>query len=575
MKYIELVKVYQKLEGVSGKIDKTNIISDFLKSANSSDLEYIVMLLVGRVFPEWSDKELGFANQMMIKAIAKAFGKSTEDVAKVFSKRGDLGIVAEEMAKKRAQGTLVKKQLEIADVFTRLQKIAEQSGQGSTERKINLVVELISQAKPEEAKYIVRTVLEELRVGVAEGIIRDAISSAFGVSPEAVENAWYLLQDYGTIARIAREKGERGLKNVKIKIGNPVYVLLGEKAPSLKDAMESFERCALEWKYDGARVQIQKDGNNFYIYTRRLENITKQFPDLIELAKECIKAKTAIVEGEVIAIDPKTGKPRPFQILSQRIKRKYDIDKMVKEIPIQVNLFDVIYVNGKDTFNTKFIERRKILEKIISEKKGKFQLAKEIITNDLKVAEEFYKDALANGQEGVMVKNLDALYVPGRSVEGGWLKVKPTLENLDLVIVGATWGTGKRAGWLGSYVLACRDPDTGNFLECGMLGTGVKEKKTKQDDVTMEDLTKLLKPYIESEKGNFVKIKPKIVIEVAYEEIQKSPAYSSGFALRFPRFVRIRSPEKGPDEADTIERIKHIYEIQKARGGEHHEASES
>ncbi|MEM5771968.1 MAG: ATP-dependent DNA ligase [Candidatus Aenigmatarchaeota archaeon] len=563
MKYLELVKLYQKLEKISGKLEKTDIIAEFLKNTPEDDLEKVILLLSGRVFPVWSDKELGIANQLMIKAISKAFGKSNENVTKAFNKIGDLGIVAEEMAKGRTQSILIKKQLLVENVFTGLQKIAEQSGAGSMERKLNLIIELIAQAKPEEAKYIVRTALEELRVGVAEGLIRDAIAKAFNVDVDLVEKAWFITQDYGKVAKIAKEKGENGLKNIKITLGNPIYVLLGEKAPSLKDALESYEKTAIEIKYDGARVQIHKKGNEIYLYTRRLENITKQFPDLVELARECIKAKAAIVEGEVIAIDKKTEKPLPFQLLSQRIKRKYDIEKMVKEIPIQVNIFDIIYLNGKDTFNIKFSERRKMLEKIIKIKPGKFQLAEQLITHDLKEAEKFYENALKNGQEGVMVKNLDAFYVPGRTVAGGWLKVKPTLENLDLVIVGASWGTGKRAGWLGSYILACRDPDTGKFLECGMLGTGIKEKKTSPEDFTMEEMTKLLKPYIESEKGNEVKIKPKIVIEVAYEEIQRSPAYSSGFALRFPRFVRLRSPEKGPEEADTIERIKHIYEIQK------------
>lgn len=309
---------------------------------------------------------------------------------------------------------------------------------------------------------------------------------------------------------------------------------------------------------------IEKKGDQIWLYTRRLENVTEQFPDLVKLCKN-INARECIIEGETLAVDKKTGKPTPFQCLSQRIHRKYDIQQMTKEIPIQVNLFDIVYLNGKLLFDLPLKTRRAILEKNITQIQGKFQLSYALVTKDLKKAEQFYKQALAAGQEGLMVKNLDAKYVPGRRVAGGWLKVKPLMETLDLAIVGATWGTGKRTGWLGSFILACRDPDTGEFLECGMLGTGVKEKVTKPEDVTLGQMTELLKEHIEFEKDNTVKIKPKILIEVAYEEIQKSPTYSSGYALRFPRFIRLRHMEKPPEETDTIQRIEHLYKIQKGK----------
>ncbi|MEM5782586.1 MAG: ATP-dependent DNA ligase [Candidatus Aenigmatarchaeota archaeon] len=565
MKYALLAEVYEKLESISGKIEKTNIISKILTEASKDLLPKIVLLLNGRVFPSWSEEEIGIANQLMIRAIAKSYGIGVENVIKSFKKIGDLGLVAEEFASKRRQITLGVKELTIEKVFDNLQLIATQTGDGSQERKLNLITELLVQAKPKEAKYIVRTVLGELRVGVAEGIVRDAIAQAFKVSPEIVENAWFLNPDYGEIAKIAKEKGELGLKKVKIEIGKPIMVLLAEKAPSLEDAVKSFDKVALEYKYDGARMIIEKDEkNNFWIYTRRLENVTKAFPDVVELCKKGLKAKSCIVDGEGIAINPKNGRPMPFQFLSQRIKRKYDIEKAVKEIPVQLNLFDVVYLNGEILFDLPLEKRRKILSSIVKTIPGKLQLAKQLVAKDLKEAEKFYKEALDAGHEGLIVKNLEAKYQPGRRVAGGWLKVKPVMESLDLVIIGAAWGTGKRAGWLGSYILGCRDPDTGKFLECGMLGTGIKEKKTNPNDVTFLDMTKILKPYIEYEKGSEVKIKPKVVIEVAYEEIQKSPTYSSGWALRFPRFLRIRW-DKGPEEADDLERIIHLYEIQKGK----------
>jgi len=354
------------------------------------------------------------------------------------------------------------------------------------------------------------------------------------------------------------------LEEVKITLGSPVSVLLAEKAPSLKDALESFDNAAMEFKYDGMRAQIHKDKNKIWIYTRRLENVTKAFPDLVEICRKHIKADKCIVEGEALAINPKTGKPLPFQRLSQRIKRKYDIEKTIEEIPVKIDFFDIIYLNGKSLFDKSFEQRREILKKIIKVAPGKIELTKQLITKDLKDAEEFYKKSLKEGQEGLMVKNLEAKYQPGRRVAGGWLKVKPTLESLDLAIIGATWGTGKRAGWLGSFILGCKDAKTERFLECGMMGTGVKEKKTSSDDVTFASLTKMLKPYIVSEKGNKVKIEPKVVVEVAYEEIQKSPTYSSGFALRFPRLVRVRF-DRRPEDVDDKKRIERIFKIQKGR----------
>jgi len=564
MEYLKLAEVYEKLESKSGKLEKTHIVSKILAESSKELLSKIVLLINGRVFPSWSEEELGVANQLMIKAISKSYGISESDVVKNFKKTGDLGITVEELSTKRKQITLGRKNLTIDKVFENIQLISKQVGSRSQERKLNLIIELLIQAKPKEAKYIVRTILGELRIGVAEGIVRDAIAESFNISPENVENAWFLNPDYGEIAQIAKERGIEGLKKIKIELGKPIMVLLAEKAPSLEDAIKSFDKVALEYKYDGARFLVHKKDEKIWIFTRRLENVTKAFPEVAELCRNNLKSKECIVDGECVAINPKNKRPVPFQMLSQRIKRKYDIEKIIKEIPVELNLFDIVYLEGKALFDQTLEKRRDILKSIVKVIPGKIQLAKQLITKDIKEADAFYKEALKAGHEGLIVKNLEAKYQSGRRVAGGWLKVKPVMESLDLVITGATWGTGKRTGFLGSYILSCRDPDTGKFLECGMLGTGVKEKKTKEEDVTLQDLTKLLKPNIEFEKGNEVKIKPKIVIEVAYEEIQKSPTYSSGFALRFPRFIRIRI-DKGADEADTTQRIATLFEMQKGK----------
>lgn len=566
MDYSELVPVYEYLEKTSSRLKKTEAIADILKKTETGLLPKVVLLLQGRVFPSWSEKEIGIASKIAAKIISTSTGFSGERVIKAFRKAGDFGLVLEEFAKKKKQSTLFKKHLTIEHVFDNIQKLASVEGKGSQERKYGLVSELIASASPAGAKYIIRTVLGELRIGVAHGIMRDAITKAFILKDpkhavKIVEWAWFLRPDYGEIAVIAKTKGLSGLKKVKLELGKPYHVLLAERSKGLKDALEKFARPALEFKYDGARIIVHKKGSKVWLFTRRLENITRQFPDVVNLVKICVRAHDCIIEGEMLAIDKKTGKPMQFQALSQRIKRKYDIEKTVKNIPVEVDVFDIVYLNGRSLFESTLEKRRVWLKGIIKEKK-RFSLAKQLVTKDFKKAERFYNQALAAGQEGLIVKNLDASYQPGRRV-GYWLKVKPVMENLDLAIIGATWGTGKRAGSFGSFVLGCRRGD--QFVECGMIGTGIKEKiENKDEDVTFKQLTGLLKPHIESQSGNQARIKPNIIVEVAYEEIQRSPNYESGFALRFPRVVRLRS-DRSVQDADTVERIEKLYGQQ--RGG--------
>lgn len=572
MLYETLVELYDFLEKNPSRLVKIDKISEFLRKTKIDELPMVTLMLQGKVFPSYSDNDIGIAGKMMVRIISKATGFSEREIMKIHNKKGDFGLTSEDVKNRKRQSTLGNRKLTVKNVFSNLRKLASTEGRGSQSVKMNLVRELITHSTPRESKYIVRTVLLELRIGVAAGVIRDSIARAFlphenpeemKKSVKAAEWAWFLRSDYSEIARIAKEKGLPGLKKIKPKLGLPVRPLLGEKSPGLKDALDSFEKCAVEFKYDGMRTQIHVKGDRVWLFTRRLEDVTDAFPDIVEMVKECVKSDELIIEGEALGIDSKTGSPLPFQNLSQRIHRKYDIERMVKKIPVQVNLFDAIMVNGKTLFHTEFLKRRKILEGIIREKPGRFTLAEQLITKDLKKAERFYSRALRAKQEGVMVKNLEAFYHPGRRVAGGMLKVKPLMETLDLVITGAHWGTGKRAKWLGSFILSCRKGE--EFLECGMMGTGIKEKSAEKDDVTFERLTRILRPHVSSEKGNKVIIKPSLVVEVAYEEIQKSPNYSSGYALRFPRLVRLRSDEKKPEQADTLERIEHLYGIQKGK----------
>lgn len=566
MEYKILVDFYERLESVSSKLAKTDILAELFNQASLEELPKVVLLTQGIVYPKYTMVELGIATQLMIRAITKASGFKAREIEEKFAKTGDLGFVVEECLKKRKQAVLLRKKLTVNGVFENLRRIAKMTGAGSQERKLNLIAELIVSARPKEARYIVRTILNELRIGVAEGLIRDAIVKAFlpcstkeekEKSTKAVEYAWNILSDFSEVAKIAKKRGVSGLLKVKIELGRPIQVMLGLAAKSIESVVKEFGKVAAEWKYDGMRVMIQKRENKIWLFTRRQEDVTSQFPDIVELARKGLKAKECIVEGEALGMDVRTGYPLPFQKLSQRIQRKYEIELMVKQIPVQVNLFDIVYLNGKMLFEKKFIDRRKILERVVKPIPGRFQLTKQIVTSDLKQLEQFYHEALNAKQEGLFLKVLNSKYVFGRHV-GGWYKIKPLMESLDLVIVGAEWGTGARAKWLSSYVLACRDPNTGRFLPCGMMGSGLTEEQ-------FEDMTKRLKPLITKKRGKSVEVKPKIVVEVGYQEIQKSPNYGSGMALRFPRLIRLR-PEKGPEEADTLERVRRLYKSQGRMG---------
>ncbi|MCD6092489.1 MAG: ATP-dependent DNA ligase [Candidatus Aenigmarchaeota archaeon] len=551
MMYRQLADVYEKLEATTKKLEKRDILSELYKKCSSEELAKVVLLSMGVVYPR-GELELGIANEMMKKVIQNIYGIDKHELEKKFKETGDLGLTAEFFIRHKKQQTLMKRDLTIEKVFENLRKLPKITGVGSQERKIALISELLSCAKEKEARYLVRTVLGEMRIGVAAGIVRDAIAKAFNKEPKDVEHVFNILGDYGKVAEMAK----KGKMKAEIIPGSPLRVMLAERAPDLKTALEKFENPAIEMKYDGLRVVIHKQGSSVKLFSRRLDEITKQFPEVVEWSRKLIKADEAIVEGELLSVDSQ-GRPRPFQLLSRRIQRKYGIERMVREIPVQMNLFDLVYFNKENYMRKPLKERWKKLNEIITEKKGKFQLAEHIETKDFKKANKFYHYCLSKGEEGVMVKNLDAHYQPGKRV-GYWLKCKPIMEPLDLVIIGAEWGEGKRAKWLGSLILGARDSETGKFLPTGMLGSGLTEEQLKE-------ITKKLKNLIIEEKGRVVRIKPEIVVEVGYEEIQQSPKYPSGYALRFPRLLRFRENEKNPEDADTVQTIKKLFNMQRGR----------
>jgi DNA ligase-1 len=584
MQYHKLVDVYENLESTPKRLGKTHIISEFLKHTSTEDLPTIMLLLEGRLFPNWDNREVGVASRLILKAISIASGIEANKVEKEWKKTGDLGLVAENLIKGKRQRTLHSHELTVKKVFTNLRRLPELQGQGTVERKIQLISELLTSAKPKEAKYIVRTILQVLRVGVGEGSVRDAITWAFFPDKiklkfdekennieiedreeynkyvDAVQKAYDVTNDFAPVAESAKTKGLNGLKDMNLAVGVPIKVMLALKASNAEEGFERVGKPAeLEYKYDGFRIQAHKKHDEINLFTRRLENVTAQFPEVVECIKHHVKGKEFIIDSEAVGYSKKSGKYLPFQSISQRIKRKYDIERMSKEFPVELNVFDIIYYNGKSYLNEPFEERRKLLEKIVKKEKKKIVLSKKLVTSDVKEVEKFYEDSIKLGNEGLMFKTLDAPYKPGARV-GHMVKFKKERETFDLVIVAAEWGEGKRAKWLSSYTAACYDK--GNYQEVGKVSTGLKEKD--EEGLSFNKMTKLLKPLIVSEKGKEVKVKPSIVIEVGYEEVQKSPTYSSGYALRFPRVIKLRE-DKGPEDANTLAQVENFYDKQKKK----------
>jgi len=592
MDYSLLSDLYESLESTSKRLEKTKILSDFLKDCPKDEVDKVMLLVQGLVFPKSDERKIGVASKLIVKALNIATGIDTNSIEKSWKKTGDLGLSTEELIKKKKQHTLFSEDLTVDKVFKNIQKLATIEGIGSTDTKLKIIAELLTSAKPKEARYITRTVLEDLRVGLGEGTLRDAIAIAYyerkgnkldldskdpsfgGGSDltkirDSVQQGYDITNDYAIIAKMIIDDDIEILNTLKLNTSRPVKVMLAQKAKDVKEAFEMVGRpAAIEYKYDGFRMLIGKDGDKITIHTRRLENVTNQFPDVVKVVKEHVKTESCIIDGEAVGYDPKTKRYVPFQNISQRIRRKYDIEQLAKDVPVELNIFDILYLDGESTIKKTFQQRRKIIEKIIIEKPQHIRLAVQTVTHNDEDADKFYHQSLNAGNEGVMFKSLDTPYKPGSRV-GSMVKLKPVMETLDVTIVKAEWGEGKRAGWLTSYTVAIYDEDTDEYLEIGKFGTGIKEKKEElaegeannENIVSFDELTEAIKPNILSEDGREVTVRPNVVVELKFEEIQKSPSYSSGYALRFPRLVRIRA-DRSPNEASTLRQVEGFFKEQ-------------
>ena len=552
MLYLKLVELYQDLDSTTKRLEKTSILADFLRKVGDEEpeiLPIVTLFSLGRVFPTWSEEELGIGSKLLMKALSMVIGVRPKDVEDQMQETGDIGLAAEKLYRNKSQSTLfTRSPLTIEKVYRNLVSMAEISGKRAQQKKIDILMEILSAASPQEAKYIARTVLEELRVGVGEGTIKDAISESFVIPKEVTERAHMLTNDMGLVAQVAKNEGEQGLRKLSLKPGKPVKPMLAQLSPGIEVSIAEMGWALCETKYDGIRVQIHRHGEEIDIFTRRLENIGHALPEISRYIQQSLPQEDFIVEGEIIVT--RDGKPISFQYILQRVRRKYEIEKMIDKIPLTIYLFDVLYYHGP-LIDVPLEERRRKLESIVQITKGKLELSTQVkvTPEEIQKANNLFELSIKRGHEGIMIKDPHAPYMPG--IRGKkMLKLKAEPETLDLVVVGGTYGTGKRAHFIGSFLLALQD-ENNQLKTLAYAATGL-------DDKTLSELSDLVAPLIIVKEGRQVKIEPSIILEIAFSEIVKSPEYESGYSLRFPVVKRIRY-DLGLDEIDTLERIESIY----------------
>jgi len=606
MLFSEIAEQFNKIENTTSRIEMTKILAELIAKANENEAKQIVYFSQGALGPKHASLESGIGEGLLEQGIANATGFTREEITKLYKEMGDLGSVAEKLAKTRKQKSFFTEKLMPNKVFSNLVKIAEIEGKGSQEIKLRTFAELLNSATPIEAKYIARLPLGNLRLGIGDPTIMDALAinyideflnnektkkeietelkekkdekrkeeferKAKQKLRQYIEEKYNIFSDLGEIAKKLKEKGLKGLEEINIQPGTPIRPTLAERLPSSEEIINKIGKCAVEAKYDGLRLQCHKDQDKVVIFSRQSENMTEMFPEIVKAIKEQIKAKSAIFEGEALAYNEETQQYFPFQVTMQR-KRKYEIGKMAEEFPLKLFAFDVMYIDGKNIMNEKFSKRRELLSKIIS--KGEtIQLTKSIITDDPKKIEEFFLENIENGLEGIIAKDLNAPYIAGAR-KFAWIKLKRSYkgelsDSVDVTIIGYFKGKGKRTEFgLGGLLTAAYDEETDSFKSICKIGTGMSEEMLKELKQKLEKISKKEKPArVDSKIEPDIWVLPNQVIEVRADEITRSPLHTcgmdksgQGYALRFPRMIKFR--EKKPEESTTVKEIIEMYNKQ-------------
>jgi len=587
MLYNEIVDVYEKIEATTKRLEMTDLLVNLLRKTPKEVIDKVIYLTQGKLYPDYYGVEIGLAERLALRALSEASGMTVSELENKLSEMGDIGLVTEYALQRRKVKTLTeflssskKTQLTVLEVYNTLDEIAKTSGEGAQDKKIRLLAGLLKKATPREGKYIMRTVTGRLRLGIADMTILDALAITFAQSKEArakIEKAYNVSNDLGEVARRLAEEGLSGIDKIKIVIGRPIRPMLAERLSDAREIMEKLGgKFAAEYKYDGERIQAHKSGDNVILFSRRSENITHHYPDVCELIRSGLKAKEAVVEGEVVAVNTQTGEFLPFQELMHR-RRKYGIEEAMEKYPVTLFLFDALYVDGEEMLDKPYLERRRKLEEIVIEGE-RVKMANLKIIKDVEELEKFFMEAVEVGCEGLVCKSItsESIYQAGAR---GWLWIKykrdyksEMTDTVDLVVVGGFWGKGKRAGSYGALLMAAYDDETDTFKTVCKVGTGFT-------DEDLEKLPSILEPYriphpharVDAKLEADVWFTPAIVLEILGAEITLSPIHTcalnkiregAGLAIRFPRFTGRYRTDKKPEDATTVREIIEMYKMQ-------------
>ena len=578
MKFSILSDSLEKMELTSKRLELTDILVELLKKTPIETMSKTIYLIQGKLRPNFEGVEIGIAEKLVIRAISKSSGSTIKKIESDYNNGGDLGKTAANILKEKTQTTFAAETITLERVYDTLLKISKLEGKGSQDMKIKYVSSLLNDATPIESKFILKILLGRLRLGIAENTVMDALAIAFTNKKEnrgLVENAYNVSSDLGLVSEILSREGIEGILKFKVSMFSPIRPMLADRVKSEQEALKRIENeFAAEYKLDGERAQIHKKNNKIILFSRSLENITEYYPDIVEKISESINVDEGIFEAEIVAINENTGDFLPFQELMHR-RRKYKLEKAVSDYPITVNFFDILYFNGNNCLDEPYQERRRKLKNIIKENNFAKLIPMSIVKNEDDIS-DIIENSINSGCEGLMLKVLTAPYRAG-SRGSNWLKLKREYQNelgdsLDLVVIGAFFGRGRRTGKYGTLLLATYNSDSDIFPSICKVGTGFSDESLDQLFQILSNKVILKKnPRVDSSMDADIWFEPELVIEIVASEITLSPIHktgldyirkNTGFALRFPKFTGKIRAEKMAEDASTDEEVMTLYKNQ-------------
>jgi DNA ligase-1 len=577
LKYAIVADAYEKIGATTKRLEMTGLLVELLKSTSKEIIDKVVYLTQGKIYPDFVGREIGVAEKLAIRALVRASGRREVEIEEDLKKTGDIGETAQNFVASKSQATFFQQPLTVQKVYETFDKMAKASGSGTVDLKTALLAGILSDATPREAKYIMRTVTGNLRLGIADMTVLDALAIAYGGGKETrelVERAYDVSSDLGRVAKEVAEKGLEGVRKFQVLVGEPIRPMLAERLSTPEEILEKLGgKCMAEYKYDGERIQAHKRDSEVVLFSRRLENISDQYPDAVELVRKNVISENAILEAECVAVDLTSGEMRPFQELMHR-RRKYGVKEAMEEYPVSLFAFDALYVDGEDLTLSSYPIRRRALEKAIEESE-RVKIAKHILANKPERLEKFFEEAIENGCEGLVCKSVakDSVYQAGAR---GWLWIKykrdyksKMTDTVDLVAVGGFHGRGKRAGTYGALLLAAYNPENDGFETVTKCGTGFTDEDLAKLPTMMQKHVLYHKhPRVDSMLEADVWFEPTVVLEILGAEVTLSPIHTcamgsiregSGLAIRFPRFTGNYRLDKAAEDATTSSEIVEMY----------------